>query len=144
MWVNFVPKHFLLNIILLSIYNLNCCLPQQVHGVHLFQSYNTLIFFIENRNHLINGESLAPVCLYQIHWEERKILTSLCFHTCYRTPCGYRLESSQLSMSLYQLLAAPGPGQELGSVGSGTGGPRWMTRRCWWGWGRWKCSPPGR
>ena len=72
------------------------------------------------------------------------ILTSLCFHTCWRIPCGYTLESSRWSTSPYRRLAAPGPGHRLGSAVSGSAGPRWMTRRCWWGLGQWSCSPPGR
>lgn len=72
------------------------------------------------------------------------VLTSPCFHKYCRTPCGCKLESSRWSMSLYRLQVVRGLWQRLESAVSGSAEPRWMTRRCWLGWGRWNCSPPGR
>lgn len=46
-------------------------------------------------------------------------------------------------MFLCRRSVAPGPGHRLWNEASCSAGPRWMTRRCWWGSGRWSCSPPG-
>lgn len=85
-----------------------------------------------------------PDCKLRLLHDTVLILTSLCFHTCCKTPCGCTLESSRWSKSLCRPLAAQGRGHWLESAVSGSAGPQQMTRRYWWGWSRWSCSPPGQ